>query len=85
MFRHQRKAKPRGRIRSAVPFDARVDGEAFLGRYRSAYASLAEARPEALALFEELSRREPDDPCVRLHLDRLRRGDKGVALVMDSK
>jgi class 3 adenylate cyclase len=67
------------------PLHPGARSEAFLRYYESAYAKLAEEAPEAPALFQDLNRMTPGDSCVLLHLDRLRRGEKGVAMVMDSK
>ncbi len=69
-------------------FEPLRDGEKtpdFLRRYREAFAKLEDCSPEALAMFGELQREAPDDPCVSLHLQRLREGDRGVAMVMTEK
>ena len=57
----------------------------FLERYGIAFARLERDAPDALALFDQLTQEAPDDPCVALHLDRLRRGDHGVTVVMTEK
>jgi class 3 adenylate cyclase/CHASE2 domain-containing sensor protein len=57
----------------------------YLARYRAAYDKLEQNAPDALAAFEELARERPDDPCVKLHLDRLRDGETGVAISMTEK
>ena len=59
--------------------------EAFLERYRAAYAKLEQESPEALSMFESLAKEAPGDPCVAFHLKRLREGDKGVTMVMHEK
>lgn len=59
--------------------------EAALAAYDAAYAALAAEAPEALAAFEALAVQQPDDPLVRLHLARLRRGERGELIVLDGK
>jgi len=39
----------------------------------------------ALARFERLSAQRPQDPLVRLHIERLRSGEQGVVIVMAQK
>lgn len=56
-----------------------------LERYHAAFDKLRETPDEALALFGELDKESPGDPCVRFHLRRLREGLKGVDLVMTEK
>ena len=57
----------------------------YVERYRSAYAQLQSGAPDAISLFERLNAENPDDACVRLHLNRLRRGEGGVTVVMGEK
>jgi adenylate cyclase len=53
--------------------------------YESAYALLRDDKPEALAAFERLAAERADDPLVALHLKRLRTGEHGDRIVMESK
>ena len=57
----------------------------YLEAYAKAFAALEERSDEAVALFEALHAERPDDPCVALHLERLRAGEKGAFIVMDEK
>jgi adenylate cyclase len=41
--------------------------------------------PDALAAFEALAESYPDDPLVKLHLDRLQAGETGDLLVFKKK
>jgi adenylate cyclase len=59
--------------------------DGFLQRYDVAFGQLEKRAPDALALFDQLTQEAPDDPCVALHLERLRRGDHGVTVVMTEK
>jgi class 3 adenylate cyclase/CHASE2 domain-containing sensor protein len=59
--------------------------DGFFRRYDIAFGQLEKRGPEALALFDQLTQEAPDDPCVALHLERLRRGDHGVTVVMTEK
>lgn len=52
----------------------------FLKRYCEAFARLERLAPEALDLFQALHEENPNDPCVAMHLRRLRRGVSGVQL-----
>jgi adenylate cyclase len=53
--------------------------------YEVAYAMLRDEKPDALGAFEELAAERPDDPLVALHLKRLRAGERGDRIVMESK
>lgn len=53
--------------------------------YENAYALLRDENPEALQAFEALAAERPDDPLVALHLKRLRTGERGERIVMESK
>lgn len=53
--------------------------------YETAYALMKDEKPEALPAFESLSAERPDDPLVSLHLKRLRSGQNGDRIVMESK
>ena len=56
-----------------------------LDAYRAAYATLADNPAEASRRFSELADTYPDDPLVRLHLNRLQAGQSGDTIVMDAK
>ena len=68
-------------------------GYAAPDEYRAAYALLsrddaggsAEEPSPALARFQGLAERFPDDPLVALHLRRLRNGARGTLIVMNEK
>lgn len=53
--------------------------------YAAAYDHLASGHAEAAAQFRALAKARPDDPLVRLHLDRIADGALGVAMVLDEK
>jgi class 3 adenylate cyclase/CHASE2 domain-containing sensor protein len=57
----------------------------FLKRYREAYLLLERGDAGAGAAFETLARDYPEDPCVAYHLERIRQGQTGVAIVMSEK
>lgn len=68
------------------PLSAEVPGPyAPLDEYQAAYAALAQSSAEAEPLFAALAQRYPDDPLVRLHHQRLRLGESGDRLVLESK
>jgi adenylate cyclase len=52
----------------------------FLTRYCEAFARLRTLAPDALDLFTALHAEDPKDPCVALHLARLRRGLQGAEI-----
>jgi class 3 adenylate cyclase len=56
-----------------------------LERYREAFSRLHEPTGEALELLEALAAELPDDPCVRHHVRHLRKGLRGMDLVMTEK
>jgi len=60
-------------------------GYAPMPAYLAAYRAMAENAPDAAAQWNELARRHPDDPLVRLHQTRLARGERGEQIVFDSK
>lgn len=64
--------------------DLPVD-EAALQAYAQAYAAMAAGEEGALQAFETLARQQPGDALVQLHLERLRRGERGDLIVLDSK
>lgn len=53
--------------------------------YRTAFEAMQQERPEATALFNQLATDFPDDPLVRLHLNRLNHGESGDLIVMSQK
>lgn len=63
------------------PIESRPD----LDDYRAAYQALRHGEADALARFERIAAAAPDDAVVALHLKRLRRGDKGVRIVLEEK
>ncbi len=56
-----------------------------LERYREAFSRLQEPTGEALELLEALAVELPDDPCIRHHVRHLRKGLRGMDLVMTEK
>ncbi len=56
-----------------------------LERYREAFSRLHEPTGDALDLLESLSAELPDDPCIRHHVRHLRKGLRGMDLVMTEK
>jgi class 3 adenylate cyclase/CHASE2 domain-containing sensor protein len=56
-----------------------------LERYREAFSRLHDPSGEALELLEALATELPDDPCVRHHVRHLRKGLRGMDLVMTEK
>ena len=58
---------------------------AFLEAYGIAYDRLAQGRPEAVDMFDDLLKAQPEDPCVNLHIGRMRKGDPGIDMVMTEK
>ncbi len=64
--------------------DGPVDPGA-LQAYAEAYAAMEAGRPDAMAAFEALAHAQPDDPLVRLHLRRLRKGETGDLIVLPGK
>jgi class 3 adenylate cyclase len=64
------------------PDDAR--GE-FLARFRAAFAKLESDASDVLAALASLATDYPDDKSVALHLDRVRRGERGVELTLLEK
>ncbi|HET7085891.1 MAG TPA: adenylate/guanylate cyclase domain-containing protein [Rhizomicrobium sp.] len=58
---------------------------AFLAGYEAAYDRLKAGAQDAEALFTALAAENPHDPCVRLHMERLRHGAKDVKMAMTEK
>ena len=67
------------------PLHAGEKSDEFLERYRDAFDRLEQEPDEVLPLFETLAGEAPDDPCVKLHLDRLRHGTRGAGVLMEEK
>jgi adenylate cyclase len=68
------------------PLPEPVDGGyAPLQAYEEAYIAMADGQEEAIRLFAELYLQFPDDPLVRLHHERLARGEHGDRLVFEGK
>jgi adenylate cyclase len=57
----------------------------FFARYGAAFAKLEGLAPDAIDLFAALNEEDPNDPCVALYLERLRRGEHGVELILAEK
>jgi len=57
----------------------------YIARYLTAYEAMRAERPEAIDLFAELLREDPDDPCLKFHHARLIAGEKGSLIVMTEK
>jgi class 3 adenylate cyclase len=57
----------------------------FLKRYDEAFVRLKAGAPEALAMFEALHAELPGDPCVALHVERLRAGEVGIDVTQHEK
>jgi class 3 adenylate cyclase len=74
-----------GAIEVWQPLHDGEKAEGFLERYRMAYIKLEQDSPEAQSLFDALHDEAPDDPCVALHAQRLRHGDRGTAMAMTEK
>lgn len=53
--------------------------------YDQAFELMRNEKPEALQAFEALAEGRPGDPLVALHLKRLRAGERGDRIVMESK
>ncbi len=53
--------------------------------YAKAYGALERGEACALSSFEHLAGKWPDDPLVRFHLERLRRGEGGTTIVLVEK
>ena len=72
-------------MRAYLPVSAdRVD-EKLSERYEQAYDAYSNDAAESEALFAQLAADYPDDPLVRLHAQRLGRGESGVTLVIRKK
>lgn len=65
--------------------DAGEEDNAWVENYRNAYQLMAAGNPTALTAFEAVLRQRPDDPLARLHVKRLRDGERGATLVLEGK
>jgi class 3 adenylate cyclase/CHASE2 domain-containing sensor protein len=74
------KSAPVGVVEPISAGDAADD---LLDRYEQAYKLLSTDSAQASAAFAELAKAYPRDPLVRFHLERLRRGAKGVLIVLE--
>jgi class 3 adenylate cyclase len=77
------KGKAEG-IKAFTPVDERSDPELLSG-YGSAFAALDLQGEDPGPRFEALVHQYPDDPLIRFHRERLRRGESGVRIVMAGK
>ena len=57
----------------------------FLARYCEAFDKIKSCPQEAMELFHTLHTESPNDPCVKFHLERLRRGLRSIDMVMSEK
>ncbi len=57
----------------------------YIRRYEQAYSCLEQRSPAAMALFAALHDEQPLDPCVAMHLERLRSGETGADIAMTEK
>jgi adenylate cyclase len=68
------------------PIVAAEGEEAFRdAAYENAYALMCDKNPVALLAFDALAAERPHDPLVALHLKRLKKGEYGDRIVMESK
>jgi adenylate cyclase len=67
------------------PVDSQRYSDNYIARYLAAYEAMRAERPEAIDLFAELLREDPDDPCLKFHHARLIAGEKGSLTVMTEK
>ena len=67
------------------PVDSQRYGHDHIARYLAAYEAMRAEHPEAIDLFAELLREDPDDPCLKFHHARLISGEKGSLIVMTEK
>lgn len=86
--------RPMGRFRlkgknQGIPvfqvLTAEQAADPFMARYAAAYARLEQGDATALSLFEALHAENPQDGCVRFHMDRLRAGIITTEVVMEDK
>ena len=75
----------RGATPVSEPVDSRRYSDDYIARYLAAYEAMQAERPEAIDLFAELLREDPDDPCLKFHHARLISGETGSLVVMTEK
>ena len=56
-----------------------------LEEYRAAYELIRQDSPQAVPVLQDLAQRFPQDPLIRLHLERLSAGEHGVVITMTEK
>jgi len=62
------------------PLHAGQYSAAYLKRYEAAFAKMKEESRDALSLFTALQSEDPNDPLVRMYLERLRAGQTGITI-----
>lgn len=62
------------------PLHAGQYSAAYLKRYEAAFAKMKEELRDALSLFTALQSEDPNDPLVRMYLERLRAGQTGITI-----
>lgn len=67
------------------PLAAQASGYAPLTEYEEAYVAMEQHAATALDAFTRLSQRFPQDPLVRLHAQRLQKGERGSRIVLQDK
>jgi len=75
----------RGKAQSVAIFEPAADSSPDVADYLAAFELLRQGSPEALNAFEALHRRQPEDPLAAFHLERLRRGEIGIRIVLEDK
>jgi len=78
----------KGKVKPTAVFEPLSEEAAasdFVQRYNAAYVALARRDPVAQELFAALHEERPDDGPVNLHLERLRRSESGIEVVMIEK
>jgi class 3 adenylate cyclase/CHASE2 domain-containing sensor protein len=66
------------------PLESGADS-GFALRYRKAYDAMKEEDPSACEMFAALASERPEDSLVKVHYERLRRGERGATIVMAEK
>ena len=77
-----------GRVQPVMAYEPRspdAQGESVGIEYVAAFRLMTEGRAEALAAFESIHRRRPDDPLVELHWRRLKSGAEGDLIELADK
>jgi adenylate cyclase len=75
----------RGKAHSVAIFEPAAEDSPGLADYLAAFELLRQGSPQALGAFEALHRRQPEDPLAAYHLERLRRGETGITIVLEDK